>query len=400
LTVSDEGGQLSVLEHGCEKAKAGYERVPVDSQPQVSGKTTDLKSAIKQAAQILSKATRPLFAGLATDVDCMRDVMSLADRLGATVDHMHTDAMMRNVRTVQTRGWMITTMAEVRNRADFILFVGTTVSADFPRFYERLYCVDETLFGLQATDRECVFVGQGLELPKLPKGYKKPQSIPCATNQLFDVLSALRALVNGQSLQASTAGGVKLGVLTQLVEKMRRAKYGVIVWDGGKFDFPNSDLIVQLLTDIIRDMNASSRFVGFPLVGNNGGASAQSVCAWQSGYPLRVNFSAGYPIYDPLRYSTANVLESSEADALLWISTITAGRMPPSYAGPTIVLMEPGVVFDKAPDVYIPVGTPGMHHGGRLVRCDNVVSLPLRAPVVDSPLPTVAEIATSLQNAI
>jgi formylmethanofuran dehydrogenase subunit B len=50
----------------------------------------------------------------------------------------------------------------------------------------------------------------------------------------------------------------------------------------------------------------------------------------------------------------------------------------PKTSLPTIVLGTPGLEMAQPASVYIPVGTPGVDHAGRLIRCDNVVSLPLR----------------------
>ena len=36
------------------------------------------------------------------------------------------------------------------------------------------------------------------------------------------------------------------------------------------------------------------------------------------------------------------------------------------------------MVFEREPEVFIPVGTPGVDHAGHLFRTDKVVMLPLR----------------------
>jgi len=53
----------------------------------------------------------------------------------------------------------------------------------------------------------------------------------------------------------------------------------------------------------------------------------------------------------------------------------------------------------KTPDVFIPVGTPGMDHAGILVRCDNVVSLPLKN-LNRAPLPRAADVLAALEAAL
>jgi formylmethanofuran dehydrogenase subunit B len=401
LTIRAHNNQLDVAGKICPKAVAGFERPWIEASPLVDGKPASLEQAVQKAAAILKKSQQPLFGGLATDVEGMRAVMAIADKTGGILDHLAGDVMMRNVRAVQSGGWMMTTMGEIRNRADLVVFVGTDVYKEFPRFFERLIWNKETLFGMDpAKDRQIVYLGKGLDTEpgRSPTG-REPLHLPCDITELGEVFAALRALHTGQILQAKKVAGIKVSDLQALLERFQAAHYGVMVWDAGKFSFPHADLTVQILCDLVKDLNHTGRFCGFNLAGNEGGMSAQSVCAWQSGYPLKVSFSSGHPEYDPLLHTTARLLESKMVDTLVWIASITAGRSPPATDIPTVVLGEPGMPLPQQADVFIPVGTPGMDHGGRLVRCDNVVSLPLKQ-VRAKGLPSVATVVNSILQAL
>ena len=85
----------------------------------------------------------------------------LAERCGGNLDHMNSPATMRNMLALQDRGWITTTLAEVRNRADLVVVAGSDIGRRFPRFYERCLANRETLF---AEDRRCeiVFLGSAL----------------------------------------------------------------------------------------------------------------------------------------------------------------------------------------------------------------------------------------------
>jgi formylmethanofuran dehydrogenase subunit B len=47
--------------------------------------------------------------------------------------------------------------------------------------------------------------------------------------------------------------------------------------------------------------------------------------------------------------------------------------------------------FEQMPDVFIPVGIPGIDHAGTIFRMDNVVSLPLKKQRV-SKLPSLSQV--------
>ena len=66
---------------------------------------------------------------------------------------------------------------------------------------------------------------------------------------------------------------------------------------------------------------------------------------------------------------------------------------------PTIVLGTPGLKLPRQPAVFIPVGTPGVDHAGRLVRCDSVVSLPLKN-LHRAELPRTADVLAAIEAAL
>ncbi len=380
LVVSTKGGEVRVVENGCTLAKAGFERTRPQASPQIGGKDATLDAAINAALTHIKSATLPLFGGLGTDVEGMRAIMALADKAGGVVDHALSAGLYRNTGVLQTKGWFMSTLSEARNRADLIVIVGADLSELHPRFFERILSPAETMFGSDTDKRTIVLIGAGDGAAAKITGGRIGDliDIPCPPDQLPAVLGNLRAVLKDVP-HGSTAANVSAEQLRSLADRMKAASYGVVVWAPQALEFDGADLVVQMISDIVRDMNKTTRFAGLSLGGNDGGASAAAVCSWQSGYPLRVSFASGAPDYDPYRYDMTRMLSAGEGDLLFWVSSINPHvNGPPATSIPTIVLGTPGIALDRTPDVFIPVGTPGIDHSGRLVRCDNVVSLPLR----------------------
>ena len=378
LVIENKNDNLKVIENGCPKATALFQEELPETSAKIKGKDVSLDDAINSTCKILKKSHTPLIAGLGTDVSGMRSVMELADKTGAILDHMHGDALIRNTLVLQDLGWMMTTMAEIKNRADLIIMAGTDAS-NFPRFYERVIWNEQSMFKLKNDDREIVYIGNKLNTKSgvNPNG-KRPTVLNCETEQIGEIISSLHALVSGAVLDVKEVAGVKIKTLQILAEKMKTAKYGVIVWAPGELDIPHAELTIQNFCETVKYLTRFTRFAGFSLGGNDGAMSAMSVCAWQSGYPLRVNFDKGYPDYDAHRYSTHNVLKKKEVDSLLWISSFNSNTHTPHASIPTIVLGKADTKLDFIPDVFIPVSTPGIDHTGQIIRTDSVVSLPLK----------------------
>ncbi len=396
----ERGSALKVLKNGCDKAIAGFERRVVAASPQIKGKDASLAEAVQTAAALVKNAQLPLYGGLATDVEGMRAVMSIADRSGGVVDHALSEGQYRNFRVLQTSGWIMTTLTETRNRADLIIIAGSDVHKLHPRFFERVVCPEEAMFEASAAKRTVVFIGKGLDT----SGAKGPRigeviKIPCPVDQVGEVLGALRSLLNGRALQTRKVAGVKIADIQDLAERCQKAQYGVVVWAPPSFNYPHADLTVQLISDLVKDLNQTARFAGLSLGGNEGAVTAGAVCAWQSGFPLRTSYASGKPDYDAGRYTIKRLLDTKEGDVLVWIASFTPDLAPPETTVSSIVLGTPGITLARPPAVFIPVGTPGVDHAGRLVRCDNVVSLPLQN-LNRAALPSVAHVLAAIEAAL
>ena len=105
------------------------------------------------------------------------------------------------------------------------------------------------------------------------------------------------------------------------------------------------------------------------------------------------------PEYDPYHFSAARLLDSGQADALLWISAFDSRHRPPLSEIPAIVLGRAGMTFERPPEVYIPVGVPGLDHSGHVYRTDNMVALRLRK-LMERGLHSVAEILADIESAL
>ncbi|HRK79654.1 MAG TPA: hypothetical protein PLQ95_14060, partial [Thiobacillus sp.] len=349
-------------------------------------------AAYQAAAALLVRAQRPLIGGLACDVTGHRAALALAERTGGVVDHMNGAAQFRNWLAYQDGGWMTTTLSEVRNRADLIVLAGTDTRR-FPRFFERCLA-PESQFG--ELRRRLVVLGSDLSA-EAAHAVSADLVIPLPNARLGELCGALRARLAGRRLDADTVAGVPMDQVDALLETLRAARYGVLVWNAAELTFPHADLAIQAMVDLVKDLNQTTRWSGLPLGGNDGDTSAAQVCTWQAGYPLRTAFEASGPHYQPLLFNTARLLETREVDALLWIAALDPERVPPAAACPRIVLGRPDMVFADPPDVFIPVAVPGVHHAGFMHRMDGVVALPLQGHT-PADLPSVAQALAAIQQ--
>ncbi len=402
LTVVVDGLTLNVKENGCAVNTPAFEQPLGDLAPRVEGKEVSLQHAIKKAAKLFKQANQPVIGGCATDVNGMRAILALADRSGAVVDNCKFSASKRNYLAMQDSGWMNTTLSEIKNRCDLFISIGCDIETYAPRFFERHLWNKEAMFLKNTADRDVIYIGQAPsgKASTSPKK-KKAQVLECAQTDLPEVVSVLRALLKGNPVSAEQVAGLDISELKNVVDKLKEAQYGVISWASGSLDFPQAELTVQTVCELVKDVNASgTRCSGFPLGGKEGDLTASQVSGWQTGYPARVRFSSGFPEYDPFMYDINAMFDQGEADAFIWVDSFNSKNLPP-HGGqiPTVVIGRSGMKFEVEPDIYIPVGTPGIDHAGHAYRLDSVVAIRLKK-LRDSGLPTTADVLTAIEQAV
>jgi formylmethanofuran dehydrogenase subunit B len=400
LVVERSETGLKVVKNGSSESIAGFERKLPRANPGVNGKDADLSTAIAEAAKLIGKAKLPLFGGLATDVGGMRAVLALAERSSGIVDHASSEALYRNLKILQTTGWTMTTLTETRNRADLIIIAGSDIQRIHPRFFERIAAPPDSMFGVTSRKRTVVFIGKGLDRSGA-EGAKIGDvvTIGCKDEDAGHVVALLRARMRGFDVSPPKRGGVSLADIDALAERCKKAKYGVVVWAPAALKSAHAELAIEQFTGLVKDLNQETRFAGLALGGGEAVTTAAAVCTWISGYPLRVSYACGAPDYDPYRWDIGRMLKDGEGDVLVWIASISPSLVPPPTKIPTIVLGTPGLALKRPASVFLPVGTPGLDHAGRLVRVDTVVTLPLK-DLGRAELPSTAEMLSAIQAAI
>lgn len=387
------------LTNGCKKGIIFFEQSfssKANAQPSITGKICDLDTAIKAAADILSNSKSGLFAGLGTEVQGMRAMMRLAEKTNATLDHMHSDSTVRNTLTMQNGGWLTTTLAEVKNRADVILAIGTDIATSHPRFFEKVVWNTESLFNKPSP--EVIYLGVPAEKTQAgisPNG-TKPTVITADLDKIPEVVNALNVLLNNKKLKAETVGGVPVATLSALVDKLKAAQYAVVVWSASSFKFTHAELTIQSIVHLINQLNETSRAAGLPLNSGDGDSSVNNTSTWLSGYPTRSRYVDGKPEYDTYHFSTSQQLKN--CDALLWVSSFNP-YPPPETTAPIIVIGHPATQFERQPDVFIPVGIPGVDHTGLMFRLDSSITLPLKK-LRDSQLPKLSDVINQIEAAL
>ncbi len=343
----------------------------------VDGMPATVSDAIDRAAEILHLAKSPVICGLTrTTIEAQSLAVALADGIGATIDPAHSREAMPRLRAVQDVGFVSATLGEVKNRGDVIVFWGVDPVATHPRHFER-YSVEPR--GRFVADGRAVIVVD--DAPTMTSA-RSDQFVQIAAERWGEALVSLRAIVRGIDLPDADPR------LISLASTMRRARYGVLFFGTSLGQAPGGPAVVESALKLVRDLNASTRFVALTLAGPGNPGGIEAVLTSQAGSPLAVDFQAGFPRYLPDEATSESRLARGEADAALIVADdprefLSKDAMAHLSRIPTIRIAPDATSGAWPATVAIASATYGIHAGGTVMRSDGV-TLPLRPALTTS----------------
>lgn len=393
--AATSGGSLVLDGVDCPRAQAAlatFTAAPAQASPQLNGKDCGLDTAISAAARLLAGSRQPLFSGLGTDVAGARALYRLACETGAICDAAQGTSLMQGVRTQQDHGGFSTTLAEVRTRADLIVFIGGLHSAIAPRLLLRCGLGDDIVAA-----RHVVVLGGGdadmAALAGIPG--VSAEALPLQ-GDLFETIALLGALVAGRPLRDAHPG------LAALAARLHAARYAVMIGATSALP-PQGALVIEGLQRTVAELNRRSRAAMLWLGGADGAGTVNQVFSWLSGLPLRSRAGPAGLEHDPLRFDAKRLLADGAVDSLLWIASFDGDQAIPETSLARIVIGHPALRIPPqasgADTVFIPISTPGIGSAGHLFRTDGSVLLPL-FPVYQDTMPAAAEVLGRITHAL
>jgi formylmethanofuran dehydrogenase subunit B len=398
LSVTVEAGRITGIKRACALGKAWLQGHSAETDRPVAlidGQPAGLDEAIDIAADLLIKARYPLIYGLSsTYCEAQRQAVALADMLQATVDCCTSVCHGPSGMAMQSVGEPTCTLGEVKNRADLLIYWGSNPAESHPRHLTRYSTTPKGMYRPKGRkDRTVVLI----DVRPTPSARAADIFLQVRPGRDFEVLWALRALIKGKEIDESFIAdtGLSLEQLQDLAERMKACEYGVFLVGQGLTQSNGKHMNTAALFLLVRDLYAHTKFAVIPMRGHGNVTGIDAVLAWQTGYPFGVNFSRGYPRFNPGEFTAVDLLSRGEADATLVVASDPVAVFPrPAIERlsqiPVIALDTHESETTKLAKVAFTTATTGIGAEGTLYRMDGI---PLRTrQVLPSPYPNDEEV--------
>jgi len=368
LTVTVSNDRITEVTPACPLGRAWFGDGQVPNQVISDGQPLALDLTIERLAETLVEARGRclVYLGLDLTSQAQRAALSVADLLEATVDSDTSATAANGLITAQRRGRASATLGEVRNRGDVFLFWGVDPRERYPRFLSR-YSVEPV--GTQVPDGRrgryviAVSIGADQALEAADSRIELP------ADEEIAALSLIRAAVLGNSIRTTTKTA-PAAVL--IAEKLKSARYAILVHDAEPTAEARNPLRAEALIALAQALNGPTRAALVSLRAGGNRVGAEAVLTWQTGYPLAVDFTLGYPRYRPDRRGTG--MDSDRYKAVLLLGSLAVNS--PTLA--SLSGLRPAVIGPRASQASFPTsiaidtGVAGIHDAGTAYRMDEL----------------------------
>jgi formylmethanofuran dehydrogenase subunit B len=383
-----------------------------------------LDEAVKKSAQILADASYPVLYGWScTSCEAIRVGVELAEEVGAVIDNTSTVCHGPSILSIQNVGIPTCTLGQIRHRADLVIYWACDPYSAHPRHMERYTAFSDGRFQVSEWEHYVARLRGVLGKKRLSRASElvlmKDASLPAVSgrrlppkfetkerklvvvdvrktrsaeladffiqvdpNSDFELLQALRLLVRDEELEVDKVAGVDLDLLEDVANAMVGCKFGVIFFGVGLTMSAGKLQNIDAAIALTQDLNTYTKFAIMPMRGHFNVAGANIVSTWQTGYPFAVDFSRGYPYYNPGETSAVDILCRDEADASLIVASDPVSNFPrdatENLVSHPLIAIDPVVSpTTMMADVVFPSAFVGIEAEGAAYRMDRV-PLPLK----------------------
>ncbi len=378
VSLQVSGGRIVNVTPDCPVARAWFGDGSVPEKVLRGGATAGLEDAVTEAAGLLARSAGRVLVYLAPDLStqAQRTAVALADLLRARVDSATSEPAAAGLLTAQRRGRASATLGEIRNRADVLLFWGVDPAARYPRYLSR-YALEPEGSHVAGGRRGRKVISVHIGAARSPSGAELEVTLD--PEDEIGALSVMRATVLGNRLSELPPG---LQGAARAAEELLTARYAVLVHEAEPNALGREAFRAEGLIALVQALNGPTRAALSSLRAGGNRSGAESVLTWQTGYPLAVDFSAGFPRYAPAARGLASIGNSVATAVLIAGNAAGLGAERSAALGrvPTVVIGPRASEAPFATHVAIDTGVAGIHEAGTAYRMDDV-PLPLRPPL-------------------
>ena len=375
INIDVTDNKLSVKNSLVASCKEKFEQYNNKSLNQLSArvdnKSVDNAEAINECKKLIKNSRESIILNSSADVNTVREMLTATANISGIYDHINSDTFLKNIGIFQRKGYMATTLSEIKNKSDVILLFSDSILRKYPRLAQRVLLSNNS-FSVNAKKKKIFVIGNKNNVNDCAIKDKRITYINFDNKNIPALLESLSIKSNKTKLSEK--------IFKDLMLNVSSSSYLSVLWATSELmKHDNCQNILDNLSDYVLEINKKTRAACLPLSGNNGDTSCTQTAGWLTGFPTRLKFTGSYFEYDRDSYNAKDLIKSNNIDLVIHINTISDSKLVLNKKHINIIIGQPSTKYNIEPDVFIPCGIPGIDYKGLIFRTDNVVTLPLSA---------------------
>lgn len=338
----------------------------------------DIDEAMERSAEILANAKYPLLYGWSsTSNEAISAGLELAEEVGGVYENTSTLCHGPSILAVHDIGESTSTLGDIKNRADVIVYWGANPVEAHPRHLTRYTLRPEGFFRKRREERTLIVV----DVRRTATARMADRFLQVQPGSDFEVLTALRMLVMDGEIDQEEVAGTPVAELEEIAELLIGCEFCALFFGLGLTMSRGKSRNIDAALSLVRDLNRRTKAVIMANRGHGNVTGANVVATWTTGYPFAVDFSLGYPTYNPGDTSAVDILRRDDTDATLVVASDPLSNFP--HAVVRNLIKNPLIAVDphRTPtttmaDIAIPAAFVGIEAPGTGYRMDGI-PLPL-----------------------
>ncbi len=203
----------------------------------------------------------------------------------------------------------------------------------------------------------------------------------------YELVSAMRAVLHGFELQTDRVAGVPADLIYDAVELCKNAQFGCLFFGMGMTMTRGKHRNIDNAIKLVEDLNAYTKFTLMPMRGHYNVNGFNQVLTWITGFPYCVDFSRGYPRFNPGETTAIDLLLRGEVDTMLVVASDPGAHFPGKaldhIAKIPLICVEPHETpTTQLANIILPPALSGVEEEGTAYRMDGV---PIKLKKVTEP---------------
>jgi len=388
IEVDVEDNRIVKVRRGCAISVTKFTKYNEERiyKPRINGKEVSLEEAIDEAVKILASAKYPaLYGWSSTSTEAINVGVEIAELVGGVMDNTASVCHGPTIIGEQDAGISTCTLGQVKNRADLIIYWGCNPVHAHPRHMARYSAASKGRFVKGRKERKVIVV----DVRKTHTAKTADIFIQVKPNSDYELLTALRWAVKNGELEQEEISGIPAEKIEELADMLISCRFGALFFGLGLTMSAGKARNIEAAVALVRELNNYTKFVMMPMRGHFNVTGANEVMAWTTGFPFAVDFSRGYPFYNPGDTTFVDVLTRGDCDAALIVASDPASGFPAKAIRnlakiPVITLHPHETLTTMISKVVIPTAIVGIEAEGSAYRMDAV---PLRLKKLVEPPP-------------